>query len=100
MRGMDYETRFIDLADKVNSQMPHYVVGEISDEVLEAIYDNGYLVLESKKLLTTRMMKLLRPCNLCPYPEKKYFPSQPCPKVLHLGTSTQRMKMVQLGLHL
>ena len=31
MRSMDYETRFIDLADKVNSHMPHYVVQKVMD---------------------------------------------------------------------
>jgi UDP-N-acetyl-D-glucosamine dehydrogenase len=37
MRGLDYETRFIDLADKVNSSMPHHVV----QKVMEALNDEG-----------------------------------------------------------
>ena len=36
MRGMDYETRFIDLADKVNAGMPHHVVGKVADALNEA----------------------------------------------------------------
>ena len=36
MRGMDYETRFIDLADKVNASMPHHVVGKIADALNDA----------------------------------------------------------------
>ena len=36
MRGMDYETRFIDLADKINSGMPHHVVGKIVDALNDA----------------------------------------------------------------
>ena len=47
MRGMDYETRFIDLADKVNSHMPHYVVGKISD----ALNDEGKAVKGSRTLI-------------------------------------------------
>jgi UDP-N-acetyl-D-glucosamine dehydrogenase len=31
MRGLGLQTRFIELADAVNSQMPHYVVGRIQD---------------------------------------------------------------------
>ena len=31
MRGMDYEARFIDLADKVNSEMPQHVVHKVMD---------------------------------------------------------------------
>ena len=37
MRGLDYETRFIDLADKVNSSMPHHVV----QNVIESLNDEG-----------------------------------------------------------
>ena len=37
MRGLDYETRFIDLADKINSSMPHHVVNKIMD----ALNDEG-----------------------------------------------------------
>jgi UDP-N-acetyl-D-glucosamine dehydrogenase len=36
MRGMDYETRFIDLADKINASMPHHVVGKVADALNEA----------------------------------------------------------------
>ena len=36
MRGMDYETRFIDLADKINAGMPHHVVGKVSDALNDA----------------------------------------------------------------
>ena len=36
MRGMDYETRFIDLADKINAAMPHHVVAKIADALNEA----------------------------------------------------------------
>ena len=35
MRGMDYETRFIDLADKINSFMPHHVVQKVMDALNE-----------------------------------------------------------------
>ena len=31
MRGLDYETRFIDLADKINTSMPHHVVEKVQD---------------------------------------------------------------------
>ena len=31
MRGMDYETRFIDLADKINTSMPHHVGEKLQD---------------------------------------------------------------------
>ncbi len=31
MRTMDYKVRFIELADEVNSFMPHYVVGRVQD---------------------------------------------------------------------
>jgi len=37
MRGLGLQTRFIELADAVNSQMPHYVVGRIQD----ALNDEG-----------------------------------------------------------
>jgi UDP-N-acetyl-D-glucosamine dehydrogenase len=37
MRGLDYEARFIDLADKVNSEMPHHVV----HKVMDALNDEG-----------------------------------------------------------
>ena len=47
MRGMDYETRFIDLADKVNSQMPHHVVERITD----ALNSDGKPVKGSRILL-------------------------------------------------
>ena len=36
MRGMDYETRFIDLADKINSSMPHHVVQKVADALNES----------------------------------------------------------------
>ena len=35
MRGMDYETRFIDLADKINSAMPLHVVEKVADVLNE-----------------------------------------------------------------
>jgi UDP-N-acetyl-D-glucosamine dehydrogenase len=47
MRGMDYETRFIDLADKINSGMPHHVVGKVAD----ALNDDGKPVKGSKILI-------------------------------------------------
>jgi len=31
MRGLNYEARFVDLADKVNSEMPHHVVVKVMD---------------------------------------------------------------------
>ncbi len=31
MRGLNYEARFVDLADKVNAEMPHHVVVKIMD---------------------------------------------------------------------
>lgn len=37
MRGMNYEARFIDLADKVNAEMPHYV----ARKVMDALNDEG-----------------------------------------------------------
>ena len=36
MRGMDYETRFIDLADKINSSMPHHVAQKVADALNES----------------------------------------------------------------
>ncbi len=36
IRGLDYETRFIDLADKVNAAMPYHVVGKIVDALNDA----------------------------------------------------------------
>lgn len=44
---MDYETRFIDLADKVNAAMPHHVVGKVAD----ALNDVGKPVKGSKILI-------------------------------------------------
>jgi UDP-N-acetyl-D-glucosamine dehydrogenase len=35
MRGMNYETRFIDLADKINTSMPHHWVEKVQDELNE-----------------------------------------------------------------
>ena len=35
MRGMNYETRFIDLADKINTSMPHHVVEKVQDALNE-----------------------------------------------------------------
>ncbi len=35
MRGMDYETRFIDLADKINTSMPHHWVEKVQDALNE-----------------------------------------------------------------
>ena len=35
MRGLDYETRFIDLADKINTSMPHHVVEKVQDALNE-----------------------------------------------------------------
>ncbi len=37
MRGMNYEARFIDLADKVNAEMPHHV----ARKVMDALNDEG-----------------------------------------------------------
>ena len=48
MRGMDYEARFIDLADKVNSEMPHHVVHKVMDALNEeskAVRGVGVLIL-------------------------------------------------------
>ena len=47
MRGMDYETRFIDLADKINSSMPHHVVQKVSD----ALNEEGKAVKGSRILI-------------------------------------------------
>ena len=47
MRGMDYETRFIDLADKVNAAMPHHVAGKVAD----ALNDAGKPVKGSRVLI-------------------------------------------------
>ena len=35
MRGMNYETRFIDLADKINTSLPHHWVEKVQDELNE-----------------------------------------------------------------
>ena len=35
MRSLDYETRFIDLADKVNAHMPHHVMEKVTDALNE-----------------------------------------------------------------
>jgi UDP-N-acetyl-D-glucosamine dehydrogenase len=35
MRGMNYETRFIDLADKINTSMPHHWVEKVQDGLNE-----------------------------------------------------------------
>ena len=35
MRGLDYETGFIDLADKINTSMPHHVVEKVQDALNE-----------------------------------------------------------------
>ena len=40
MRGMNYEARFIDLADKVNAEMPHHV----ACKVMDALNDEGKAV--------------------------------------------------------
>ena len=37
MRGLNYEARFVDLADKVNAEMPHHVVVK----VMEGLNDDG-----------------------------------------------------------
>ncbi len=47
MRGMDHETRFIDLADKINAGMPHHVVSKVAD----ALNDAGKPVKGSKILI-------------------------------------------------
>jgi UDP-N-acetyl-D-glucosamine dehydrogenase len=47
MRGMDYETRFIDLADKINSSMPHHVVQKVAD----ALNDDGKALNGSRVLI-------------------------------------------------
>ena len=47
MRSMDYETRFIDLADKVNSHMPHYVV----QKVMDVLNDEGKALKGSRVLI-------------------------------------------------
>jgi UDP-N-acetyl-D-glucosamine dehydrogenase len=47
MRGLDYETRFIDLADKVNSSMPHHVV----QKVMDALNDEGKALKGSRVLV-------------------------------------------------
>ncbi len=47
MRGLDYEARFIDLADKVNSEMPHHVV----HKVMDALNDDGKALMGSRVLV-------------------------------------------------
>jgi UDP-N-acetyl-D-glucosamine dehydrogenase len=47
MRGLDYEARFIDLADKVNSEMPHHVV----HKVMDALNDEGKALMGSRVLV-------------------------------------------------
>ena len=47
MRGLDYETRFIDLADKMNAGMPHHVVSRVVD----ALNEEGKPVKGSKILI-------------------------------------------------
>ena len=47
MRGLDYEARFIDLADKVNSEMPHHVV----HKVMDALNDEGKALRGSRVLV-------------------------------------------------
>ena len=47
MRSLDYETRFIDLADKVNAHMPHHVV----EKVAAALNDEGKAVKGSRVLV-------------------------------------------------
>lgn len=47
MRGMDYETRFIDLADRVNASMPNHWVEKIQD----ALNDQGKAVKAAKVLI-------------------------------------------------
>ena len=47
MRSLDYETRFIDLADKVNAHMPHHVVEKVAD----ALNDEGRAVKGSRVLV-------------------------------------------------
>lgn len=47
MRGLDYEARFIDLADKVNSEMPHHVV----HKVMDALNDEGKALMGSRVLI-------------------------------------------------
>ncbi len=47
MRGLDYEARFIDLADKVNSEMPHHVVYKVMD----ALNDEGKALMGARILV-------------------------------------------------
>jgi UDP-N-acetyl-D-glucosamine dehydrogenase len=47
MRGMDYETRFIDLADKINANMPYHWVEKVQD----ALNDEGKAVRAAKVLI-------------------------------------------------
>ena len=47
MRGMNYEARFIDLADKVNAEMPHHV----ARKVMDALNDEGKALKGARILL-------------------------------------------------
>jgi UDP-N-acetyl-D-glucosamine dehydrogenase len=47
MRGMNYETRFIDLADKINTSMPHHWVEKVQD----ALNEQGKAVKGSRVLV-------------------------------------------------
>ena len=48
MRGLNYEARFVDLADKVNAEMPHHVVMKIMDGLND----------DSKALMGARVLVL------------------------------------------
>ena len=47
MRGLNYEARFVDLADKVNAEMPHHVVHKIMD----ALNEDGKPLMGSRTLI-------------------------------------------------
>ena len=47
MRGLNYEARFVDLADKVNAEMPHYVVNKIMD----GLNDDGKALMGARVLV-------------------------------------------------
>ena len=53
MRGLNHEARFVDLADKVNSEMPHHMVVEVMDGLND----------ESKALMGARVLVLGVACK-------------------------------------
>jgi UDP-N-acetyl-D-glucosamine dehydrogenase len=47
MRGLNYEARFVDLADKVNAEMPHHVVMKVMD----GLNDDGKALMDARVLV-------------------------------------------------